>query len=103
MTFKKHKIVRKTIVYILLILLCSFVLIPFFWMISSSFKPRAEIFTYPPVWIPRQPTFDAFLNLIREKPRIDLIPYFIGESINPKNDAVSILYEKLSCCVRLSS
>ena len=68
MSFKKHKIVRKTIVYILLILLCSFVLIPFFWMISSSFKPRAEIFTYPPVWIPRQPTFDAFLNLIREKP-----------------------------------
>ncbi len=67
-SFKKYRIVRKAIIYFCLFLICIFVLIPFFWMVSTSFKPRAEIFTYPPVWIPRQPTLEAFIKLVREKP-----------------------------------
>lgn len=29
------------------------VLLPFFWMLSSAFKPESEIFRSPPQWIPR--------------------------------------------------
>jgi ABC-type glycerol-3-phosphate transport system permease component len=36
---------------------------PFFWMISSSFKTNSEIFTYPPVWIPREPTTQSYRDL----------------------------------------
>jgi len=49
---KIRSILWNTIVYIIL---CSFgilVLLPFFWMISSSFKTDAEIFVFPPKWIP---------------------------------------------------
>lgn len=36
------------------------VLIPFFWMVSSSLKGYAEIFVYPPVWIPRSPRWENY-------------------------------------------
>ena len=38
---------------------------PFLWMVSSSFKDRKEIYTYPPVWIPKEPTFDGYLGLLQ--------------------------------------
>lgn len=35
-------------------------LVPFYWMISSAFKPEAEIYQWPPQWIPSTITFDSF-------------------------------------------
>lgn len=68
MGFKKSRVAKKVIVYLGLFLVCSFVLIPFLWMVSTSFKHRSEIFTYPPVWIPQQPTLEGYIGLFREKP-----------------------------------
>ena len=36
---------------------------PFFWMISTSFKPPAEVFAQPPAFIPDDPTWDNFRRL----------------------------------------
>jgi multiple sugar transport system permease protein len=36
------------------------VLLPFFWMLSSAFKPESEIFRSPPQWIPRPIQWDNF-------------------------------------------
>ena len=39
---------------------------PFAWLISASFQPIGEIFSWPPHWIPHHPTLDGyrqFLNL----------------------------------------
>ncbi len=41
-----------------------FALFPIFWMVSTSFKPIQEWSTYPPVWIPRQPTLENYLALL---------------------------------------
>lgn len=68
MRIKKSIVINKIFVYIGLFLLCSFVLIPFLWMVSTSFKHRSEIFTYPPVWIPQLPTLQGYVGLINEKP-----------------------------------
>lgn len=68
MGFKKSRVAKNIIVYLGLFLVCSFVLIPFLWMVSTSFKHRSEIFTYPPVWIPQQPTLEGYIGLFREKP-----------------------------------
>lgn len=38
--------------YLLLIGLGLVMLIPFFWMVSSSLKPNYDVFQFPPVWIP---------------------------------------------------
>jgi multiple sugar transport system permease protein len=33
---------------------------PFVYMVSSSFQPQSEIFSYPPKWIPSNPTLDNY-------------------------------------------
>jgi multiple sugar transport system permease protein len=38
-------------------------LLPFFWMISTSFKPRNTIFSVPPTWIPDPATIDNYNRL----------------------------------------
>lgn len=34
--------------------------VPFYWMISSAFKPESEIYSWPPKWIPSEIVFDHF-------------------------------------------
>ncbi len=48
-----NEIVWKAITYILILLGVAIVLVPFAWMISTSLKGSADVFTYPPQWIPR--------------------------------------------------
>jgi multiple sugar transport system permease protein len=49
---KPAKTVGQILLYIALILFAAFLLLPFFWMISSSLKPDNEVFTIPIKWIP---------------------------------------------------
>ena len=44
--------VLRIIVWVLLIVLAAFTLIPFVWMISSSLKLDREVFSFPMRWIP---------------------------------------------------
>jgi multiple sugar transport system permease protein len=57
-------IIRATIVYSLLTLLAAFAALPMVWMVSTSVKPRTEIFANPPQWIPANPTFDHYTRTI---------------------------------------
>ena len=41
--------------------------VPFFWMISSSFKPSADVFSYPVEWIPEQWTLNGYKALFDSK------------------------------------
>ena len=56
-------LIPKGLVYILIIACSAAAIIPFLWMISSSFKSNREIFAYPPVWIPREPTLKGYVDL----------------------------------------
>ncbi|MCD6254064.1 MAG: carbohydrate ABC transporter permease [Thermotogae bacterium] len=38
-------------------------ILPFLWMISTSFKTPAEIFVLPPRWIPEDPTIENYKEL----------------------------------------
>ena len=42
----------KIFVYAMLIIFAGIVLIPFFWMLSTSLKSPSELFVHPPRWIP---------------------------------------------------
>lgn len=66
MNNKTRKRIKNLIVYLLLALVCFLAVFPFFWMISTSFKDRSEIFTYPPVWIPRHPTARGYIDLFTQ-------------------------------------
>lgn len=43
-----------TLLYVLLIALALAFLLPFLWLVSSSFKNSTELFASPPIWIPKQ-------------------------------------------------
>ncbi len=47
-----RQITIKGLVLIALVLGAAINLVPFFWMLTTSVKTNAEVFTYPPVWIP---------------------------------------------------
>ena len=46
------QLIGKIALYIVLIAVALFTLIPFVWMISSSLKLDREVFAYPMKWIP---------------------------------------------------
>jgi multiple sugar transport system permease protein len=52
--------------HFLLLLVAAVTLMPFFWMVSTSFKSGGGIFAYPPQWIPHDPTLSWYKDLIRE-------------------------------------
>jgi multiple sugar transport system permease protein len=51
------------LVHTALIGLTILFLFPLLWMFSISIKGEAEYFTYPPVWIPKQPTLEHYLYI----------------------------------------
>ena len=56
-----------TLLYIVLGLAALFVLLPFYIMVSTSFKSFGEVFQGF-TWVPQEPTFDAYINLFGESP-----------------------------------
>ena len=54
-------IIRHVMIFAVLILF----LFPIYWMITTSFKPAADILTYPPKFI-FQPTFDNYVYAFEE-------------------------------------
>ncbi len=63
---KSHQIARtidKSTGYLLLIIGAVITLIPFLWMVFTSFKPEGEVFLIPPRLLPQEPTLDAYQNL----------------------------------------
>lgn len=72
------KLVRRNrLVFALLLLGAVTMLFPFAWMILSAFKTKADVYAYPPRWIPSVWTFDNF------KAVFDMIPFlrYYGNSI----------------------
>lgn len=53
-------------VYWLAILLVLFSAFPFFWMVSTAFKPLREIFVYPPTFLPQHATLENFGRLFEQ-------------------------------------
>lgn len=57
--------------YLLLILSCFIVLVPVFWMVSTSVKNETELFLSPPLLWPEKPTLAAFISVFNDYPFAD--------------------------------
>lgn len=58
-----HKeLLKKVLLYIFYLTGSAFMLLPFFWMISTAFKPDNQIFTVPIRWIPSPVSIKNFLK-----------------------------------------
>lgn len=54
--------------HILLIAGSLIMLLPFFWMVSTSFKQPNELFTYPPTWIPENLEWSNYEDAMTSMP-----------------------------------
>lgn len=52
------------LLYLVLLLMCIFALFPFVWMVLTSLKPDAEMFSIPPAWIPTSPTLKHYREVL---------------------------------------
>lgn len=75
---KQKKLVRKNWGTFVVLLIGSLaMLFPFLWMFLSSFKTKADVYVYPPRWLPSEWTWDNFEAVF------DMIPFlrYYGNSI----------------------
>lgn len=63
-----HKRISKIGYYLVIILISFISMLPFLWMISTSFKSRGALMTLPIEWIPKNPTFDAYIKVFTRFP-----------------------------------
>lgn len=54
--------------YMAAIILAVIALIPFLWMVSTSFKSRGALMSIPIQWIPENPTWDAYIKVFSKFP-----------------------------------
>ena len=66
----KNDTVRKALLYLFYLMGSFLLLLPFFWMCSTAFKPDAEIFTIPIKWFPSSFYMQNF------KKAFEVIPIF---------------------------
>ncbi len=59
---RRQDLVLKTTVYLILLVGACGVMLPFFWMISTSLKRPGTEFTFPIEWIPVPPRFGNYTN-----------------------------------------
>jgi multiple sugar transport system permease protein len=55
-------------VYGVLIIAGIIAIVPFLYVVSTSLKETAALFSYPPEWIPIEPTLENFRTLLEEHP-----------------------------------
>jgi len=66
-TTKKQKI-SKLLLTIFIWFFGVVMVIPFIWMVSTSFKGMNDVFTFPIEWIPKSPTLSAYQQLFKKVP-----------------------------------
>src|SRR5690349_9184111 len=57
-------------VYAVLVVAAVIAIVPFLYVVSTSFKSTVSLFSYPPEWIPTQPTLENFAGLVNGYPFI---------------------------------
>jgi multiple sugar transport system permease protein len=66
MSYSKKRSTKKIITYAVLIIVAVFILFPFFWMISTAFKPNTDIIKRPPIFLPSKPTLVHFQKVFAQ-------------------------------------
>ncbi|MBS4177348.1 carbohydrate ABC transporter permease [Lederbergia citrea] len=63
-----RKITWQSFIYLLLISGAMIMLLPFFWMVSTSLKESWQVFSWPPKWIPDPIRWDNYITTFSSLP-----------------------------------
>lgn len=75
MSNKKKKLIGKVTAHLILILGSVIMLVPFFWMLSSSFKSLGEVFVFPPTLFGERLVWENYTQI---SGRFDYFAYFLN-------------------------
>jgi multiple sugar transport system permease protein len=84
------RVVGRTLIYLALLVGAVWFVTPLLWMATSSLKPKAEIFQYPPVLLPLPPRWSNYADLFTQWPfwtylrntLIITVPSVVGQVIS---------------------
>ncbi len=66
----RKKLWVKILVILILIIGTLWAGFPILWMMLNSFKPNAEIFAWPPVWISKSASFEAYIKIFHNPEQV---------------------------------
>ena len=76
---RSRRLLASALQLALLLLIALAMLVPLFWLVSTSFKgPAEDIFTMPPALLPSQPSLDAYQRLFRDNP---MLGYLLNSTV----------------------
>ncbi len=77
---RNRRILQRVVIYALFITVALLVLVPLAWMLSTSFKPKAEWFLPEIHWIPLTFTLDNYTQILNN-PRLPIVRWFINSTL----------------------
>ncbi len=75
---RTNKLIRKTILYVLLGIIATICLFPYVWLLSSSFKPESKMFVIPPELLPSPFTIQNYIDAFSRSP---LLQWFFNTTL----------------------
>jgi putative chitobiose transport system permease protein len=89
---RSHSLAASALQLAVLLLLALALLVPLFWLVSTSLKgPTEDIFTVPPALLPSQPSLDAYRRLFNDNP---MLGYLLNSTVV---SALAVLANLLFC------
>jgi multiple sugar transport system permease protein len=70
----------RILVYSVLIFGTLVTLVPFIWILATSFKPAAEIARIPPTFFPENPTLNSYATIFND-PKIPLARFYLNSAL----------------------
>lgn len=64
----RERLLGKILTYTLLFAGSALIMLPFFWMISTSLKKQWDVYLFPPVWIPNPPQWQNYVQALSVYP-----------------------------------
>lgn len=65
---RQKELLANGLTYIFLLLCALMALMPFAWMLTSSFKQTNQVFTYPMKWLPEQWEWENYIKIFQKIP-----------------------------------
>ncbi len=88
---KVRPLLSNILIYFILIVATIIMLLPMFWMVSTSFKFLRDTFKYPPLWWPNYFTLDNFRRVF------DVVPFAQMMFNSVKVSSIATIGQVISC------
>src|SRR5947209_15841843 len=72
-----RKLINHIVLYIILVFIALLILLPMFWMLSTSLKPKSQLFLPQIYWIPKRITWENYTNLLSD-PSVPIVRWFLN-------------------------